>query len=235
MKPWHYPERSKRLELLDADDLPREALSSNLQELAVVNRWLGGYRISELALKDIQRNFDFHTFIDIGCGGGDTLHRLLPFLPEEVKIEGWDLKADCLNFAQKHYAHPRIHWQLGDFRQAVHQRPTGVLFHASLFFHHFSNQEIIDFISEITAAGHALIINDLERHRFAKNSIAWITQLWPGATYLVKHDAPLSVERAFVREDWEKMLAEVPNIQYEMKYRWAFRHQLCIWPKNNKI
>jgi SAM-dependent methyltransferase len=233
MRIWHYPERSPRLELLDAEDLPVESLHSNLRELAVINRWLGGYRISELALEAIKPYFNFHTFIDIGCGGGDTLQRLLPKIQEEVQVEGWDLKADCLNFAQQHFAHPRIHWQLGDFRAAVRQRPAGVLFHASLFFHHFKDEEILAFLLEITAAGHALVINDLERHRFARNSIALITQLWPGASHLVRHDAPLSVERAFIRRDWELLLAEVPNIHFTINYRWAFRHQICIWPIKN--
>jgi SAM-dependent methyltransferase len=230
MKIWHYPARSPRLELLDADDLPVAALHSNLRELAVINRWLGGYRISELALKSIQPRFQYHTFIDIGCGGGDTLHRLLPLIPQKVQIEGWDLKADCLVFARQNFDHRRIQWRLGDFREAVRERPPGVLFHASLFFHHFKDDEIVTFIQEITAAGHGLIINDLERHRFARQSIALITRLWPGASHLVRHDAPLSVERSFVRYDWELLLAQVPNIRFSIDYRWAFRHQICIWP-----
>lgn len=231
---WHYPQRSSRIELLDAEFLAVDALHRNLNELAVVNKWLGGYRISELALKAIQPHFQFHTFIDIGCGGGDTLYRLLPLLPAKVRVEGWDLKPDCLAYATKHYSHPKIQWQLGDFREAVRARPPGVLFHASLFFHHFSNEEIAQFLREISAAGHGLIINDLERHRFARHSIAWLTRLWPGASYLVKHDAPLSVERAFVRSDWEALLSLIPDIHYQIEYRWAFRHQLQIWPKQTK-
>lgn len=231
MASWHYPQRSQQEELLDAEDLPRAALHQNLRELAVVNRLLGGYRISELALQAMQSHFTFHTLIDIGCGGGDTLHRLVPKLPAGVEAEGWDLKVDCIDFCEQHYAHPRIRWVQGDFRAAVRDKAPGALFHAALFFHHFSNPDIIAFIREISAAGHALIINDLERHRFARNSIKIITQLWPGASYLVRNDAPLSVQRAFVRRDWEEMLAQVPGITYDIRYRWAFRHQICIWPK----
>jgi hypothetical protein len=232
MSSWHYPQRSERAELLDADNLPTDSLHRNLRELAMVNRWLGGYRISKLALAEIQQHFNFHSFIDIGSGGGDTLHALLPDLAEDVRIEGWDLKADCIDFARQYYTHPRIHWQQGDFREAVRSRKPGVLFHAALFFHHFPNALIQQFIGEIIAAGHGLIINDLERHRFARHSIAAITQLWPGASHLVRHDAPLSVERAFVRADWELLLQAIPNCQHSIHYRWAFRHQICIWPLN---
>lgn len=231
MASWHYPQRSQQEELLDAEDLPRAALHQNLRELAVVNRLLGGYRISELALQALQAHFTFHTLIDIGCGGGDTLHRLVQKLPVGVEAEGWDLKADCIAFCEQQYAHPRIRWVQGDFRAAVRDKAPGVLFHAALFFHHFSTPDIVAFIREISAAGHALIINDLERHRFARHSIKIITQLWPGASYLVRNDAPLSVQRAFVRRDWEEMLAQVPGITYDIRYRWAFRHQICIWPK----
>ena len=232
---WHYSERSPREELLDAADLPVAALHRNLHELALVNRWLGGYRISELALQEIQRHFAFHTLIDIGTGGGDTLQRLVARLPEGVDAEGWDLKADCIAYAQKHHAHERIRWVVGDFREALHSRPPGVLFHASLFFHHFPDAVIRDFVAEIVGAGHALIVNDLERHRFARHSIAAITQLWPGASYLVRNDAPLSVERAFVTADWQHLLAHIPNIQYTLKYRRMFRHQLCIWPERRQV
>lgn len=231
MKSWHYPQRSAQLELLDAENLPVAALHSNLRELAVINRWLGGYRISELGLTAIHPHFNYHTFIDIGCGGGDTLHRLLAKIPGDVQVEGWDLKPDCLSFARQHFDHLRIVWRLGDFRAAISERPAGVLFHASLFFHHFADAEILAFMQQITAAGHALIINDLERHRFARHSIALITRLWPSASHLVRHDAPLSVERSFVRQDWEQLLAQVPNIHFTIDYRWAFRHQICIWPK----
>ena len=110
---WHYPARSPRAELLDAPDLPVDALHRNLRELAVINRWLGGYRISELALEAIAPHFRYHTFIDIGCGGGDALHRLLPKIGAQVRVEGWDLKSDCLRYAQQHFDHPRIHWQFG--------------------------------------------------------------------------------------------------------------------------
>jgi hypothetical protein len=234
MKYWHYPVRSPREELLDAAELPVSALHRNLKELALVNRWLGGYRISTMALQEIQERFNFHTLIDIGTGGGDTLQRLVKRLPEGIGAEGWDLKTDCITYARQNHDHPRIKWVVGDFRTALHSRAPGVLFHASLFFHHFPNETIRGFITEMTAAGHGLIINDLDRHRFARNSIAFITGCWPGASYLVRHDAPLSVERAFTTADWHALLADVPGIHYHLKYRRMFRHQICIWPERRQ-
>jgi len=234
MSIWHYPQRSPREELLDAPDLPTLALHQNLRELTQVNRWLGGYRISTLALRDMQQHFDFHTLIDIGTGGGDTLQRLATSLPPHIGIEGWDLKADCINYAEKNHDHPRIRWVVGDFRTALNSRNPGVLFHASLFFHHFPDATIRSFIAEIAAAGHGLIINDLERHRFARNSIAFITQCWPGASYLVRHDAPLSVERAFTASDWHVLLSSMEGLDYALRYRRMFRHQICIWPEKQK-
>lgn len=130
---WHYPYRSGRSELLDQENLPVEALHRNLAELALVNRWLGGYRISELALAEMQQHFVFHTLIDIGTGGGDTLQRLAAQVPQGITLEGWDLKADCIAYAQQHHHRPEISWVVGDFREALRSRPPGVLFHASLF------------------------------------------------------------------------------------------------------
>jgi hypothetical protein len=46
----------------------------------------------------------------------------------------------------------------------------------------------------------------------------------------VKHDAPLSVLRGFKKYEWKAMLAQAEIKQYSLKNKWAFRHQLIIYP-----
>ena len=73
----------------------------------------------------------------------------------------------------------------------------------------------------------AVIINDLHRHWLAYHSIKWLTRLL-GGSYLVRHDAPMSVARAFRRADWVALLARAGITAYELRWRWAFRWQLLL-------
>ena len=73
----------------------------------------------------------------------------------------------------------------------------------------------------------AVVINDLHRHWLAYHSIKWLTRLL-GGSYLVRHDAPLSVARAFRRADWVALLARAGITQYELRWRWAFRWQVIL-------
>jgi hypothetical protein len=45
---------------------------------------------------------------------------------------------------------------------------------------------------------------------------------------LVQHDAPLSVARAFRREDWVELLERAGIARYELRWRWAFRWQVVV-------
>jgi hypothetical protein len=65
-------------------------------------------------------------------------------------------------------------------------------------------------------------INDLHRHPLAWYSIRLLTSLFSGS-YLVKHDAPLSVLRGFRRADWESLLRETETGSCSLQWKWAFR------------
>ena len=66
------------------------------------------------------------------------------------------------------------------------------------------------------------VINDLQRHSFAYNSIKILTKLFSNS-YLVKNDAPLSVARGFHKKELEDLLntAQIKNPQ--IIWKWAFR------------
>ncbi len=49
-----FSRRSYQKELLDRDDIPFRDIERNMQELDVINTWLGGHEISLKGLKQIE-------------------------------------------------------------------------------------------------------------------------------------------------------------------------------------
>jgi hypothetical protein len=95
---------------------------------------------------------------------------------------------------------------------------------SSLFCHHFSDAELIEMLHWMKI--HSTIgffINDLQRQPLAYHSIRLLTRLF-SRSYLVKNDAPLSVLRAFNKNEWEKLLAKAQINPYKIKWKWAFRY-----------
>lgn len=66
-------------------------------------------------------------------------------------------------------------------------------------------------------------VNDLQRHPVAYYSIQLLTGIF-SKSYLVKHDAPLSVARGFIKNELTQLLlyADIPTASVEWK--WAFRY-----------
>lgn len=230
-----FKQRSNQKELLDAEDIPTVDLYQNLNELDVINRLLGGYKISINALKKVIENFTFNkkiVLVDIGCGGGDTLkffHRWnkktenLPF-----QFVGIDLKQTCVDYARTHKPHPDIQFICDDYRNAHVHLPKIDILHACLFCHHLSEYQIVELIRYAQNNKICLVINDLERNPLAYFSIKYLTALFSNS-YLVKNDACLSVLRGFKKTEWEAILQSANVKNYEINWKWAFRHQIIVY------
>ncbi|HET7898985.1 MAG TPA: SAM-dependent methyltransferase, partial [Flavisolibacter sp.] len=62
----------------------------------------------------------------------------------------------------------------------------------------------------------------LHRYPLAYYSIKILTRLF-SRSYLVKNDAPLSVQRGFKKQDWQTLFSKAAISSYSCKWRWAFR------------
>jgi hypothetical protein len=65
-------------------------------------------------------------------------------------------------------------------------------------------------------------VNDLHRNFLAYHSIKWLTKLFSNS-YLVKNDAPLSVQRGFKRKEWETIMQRAGIPFCSVEWKWAFR------------
>ncbi|MBT9393200.1 methyltransferase domain-containing protein [Hymenobacter sp. NST-14] len=227
--------RSEQPELMDDLTLASEELRQNLDELETVNTWLGGYAPVLDALDRLRPHFPAGRplrLADLGSGGGDTLRQIARWARRRnvaVELTGIDANAFMLEYAAaKSAPYPEISFQQTDiFSPAFRQQPFDILT-ASLFCHHFPDAELTTMLAQWQQqAGLAVIINDLHRHPLAYHSIRWLTRLL-GGSRLVRHDAPLSVARAFTRRELHQLLAAAGIRRYRLRWRWAFRWQLLI-------
>lgn len=222
-------------ELMDDLNLASDDLRRNLDELEVVNLRLGGYRVVLDALQRLRSRFPAGRplrLADLGSGGGDTLRQIARWARKnsvEVELTGIDANDFMLRYAAAKSARfPEITYQQLDIFSPAFQAEKFDVITCSLFCHHFSDADLAGFFRQWAGQAQlAVIVNDLHRHWLAYHSIKWLTRLFQGS-YLVRHDAPLSVARGFRRADLVKLLAAAGIQHYEMRWRWAFRWQIIF-------
>lgn len=221
-----FDKRSQQKELLDDPDIPFWDIKKNMQELEIINRYLGGHRITISGLKPFFKNNNSKILYitEIGTGGGDNLRAIRTWANKNnriVKLTGIDWNKECIAYAESVQSNSGIKFICSDFKAYKWETKPDVIF-SSLFCHHFSDSELIGMLQWMEQnSNKGFFINDLHRHSLAYFSIKMLTQLF-SKSYLVKNDAPLSVLRGFTRKEWNSICTKA-GIYCNIKWMWAFR------------
>ncbi|PIQ22444.1 MAG: SAM-dependent methyltransferase [Cytophagales bacterium CG18_big_fil_WC_8_21_14_2_50_42_9] len=232
-----FEQRSEEAELMDDLYLSNEALRKNLEELAFINKWLGGNAVVTDALHTIIQKYPSKNqalnIADLGCGGGDILRQVANWARKKqqpISLTGIDANAFMVQYSRQQcaaYNNIKV-LQENIFAPAFKQKQFDIII-CSLFCHHFTTQELISLFSQLQQQAHlAVIINDIHRHPLAYYSIKWLTQVFSGS-YLVKNDAPLSVLRAFRKSEIQHILGAAGITNFSLQWQWAFRWRLIIY------
>ena len=100
--------------------------------------------------------------------------------------------------------------------------------------HHFKDASLITLFRQLASQARlAVIINELHRHWLSYYGIKWITRIF-NFSYLTKHDAPLSVLRAFRKKELIDILKQSQLNSYQINWAWAFRWVAIIWCSKEK-
>lgn len=226
----NFKDRSKEEELLDQPNIPQSALFQNLKELDTINRLLGGHTAMLIGFKNLMtdKSKTYH-IIDFACGGGDMLKAVSRWTTKnnfKVKLTGFDLLNNAIEFAKKESQGYEINWMVGDFK-TIKLPPCDISI-CSLVCHHFYDEQLVSFILKMKqSAKIAVLINDLHRHPLAYHGIALLTRLF-SKSHLVKNDAKLSVLKGFKNSEWNTLLQQLQCSDYSVKWIWAFRHLITI-------
>jgi SAM-dependent methyltransferase len=182
-----------------------------LQSLEQINRWLLGYRPTLTWLKRLTHGSrDPVRIVDVGSGGGDLLRRIASWARSRgiaVQLTGIDLNPHAARAAAE--CTPKelgIAWLTGNALEYRPEKPPDIIV-SSLMAHHLEDEEIVALLRWMeTAAQAGWFINDLERSQWSCRMFGWLDRI-AGWHRFVRHDGPVSFRRAFLREDWLRLLA----------------------------
>lgn len=228
--------RSYTKELMDGDDIPFAAMAQTLKELNTINTRLGGHAITRKGVKQLWQQQQPLWICEIGCGGGDNLFAIYKEFHKkgiDVRFTGIDLNAECIAFAKQQYPDLPCEWICSDYALidfAARGNEVPAIIFSSLFCHHFTDEQLVPMLQWLHRnSSKGFFVNDLHRHWLAYYLIKYITKFF-SKSYLVRNDACLSVARSFRPADWRKLFAEAGIGEYSIKWQWAFRYLVLVWP-----
>jgi SAM-dependent methyltransferase len=223
--------RSGEPELLDLERADPDAIEACLRDLEWINRWTAAYRVTLRWLEQLchgTRPARPLTVLDVGCGRGDMLRRIWAWARRrglELRLIGVDLNPHAVAAAAAATADAaQIRYLTANAFDMPHDILPDVVLSA-LFAHHLDDARLVRFLRWMEArARRGWLINDLHRHPLpyvVARGGARLLRMHP----FVRHDAPLSVARAFDRRDWVRLLdaADLAPPATTVAWRFPFR------------
>ena len=204
--------RSSRLELMDAPVNDPVELSANFRDIERVNRLLGGTSIVLRHLPALlpQRSREPVTVLDLATGSADIPHAVVQWAKQrrvDLRVIASDVSAEILDVARPRVdTNPQITLAEFDAREVpLPDRHVDIVL-CSLALHHFEPEDAVQVLREMDRLGRrGFILNDLRRDRLGYGA-AWIASRVTTRNRLTRHDAPLSVHRAYTTDELRELL-----------------------------
>jgi SAM-dependent methyltransferase len=222
---------------MDGDGVSPEEFAACLDDLAKVNT-ITLARLPTLAFLD--RAFAATppgrrlTVVDVGFGAGDMLRALARHARKrgrEVRLIGFDINPRSEPAARR-LTPPApsptttIDYRTGNAFAMAEDEPVDLVV-SSLVTHHMSDAGILDFLQWMERkAALGWLVNDLHRHRFAYHGFSLLSAAMRWHPF-VRHDGPLSIARAFRRDDWDVLLGQAGLIG-TARVNWRFPFRYCV-------
>jgi SAM-dependent methyltransferase len=150
--------RADEPEMLDLGVSDEEARRS-LGDLRFVNRWMGNRGALRGAVRSLLHGVSHPRLLDVGCGSGDVPAYLVRTLGRPLVAVGLDLKHLHLRALPREVLPVQADVTRLPFRENAFDVVT-----ASLFLHHFAEDELPPLLSALYGLGRrGLIVNDLRR------------------------------------------------------------------------
>lgn len=226
--------RSSQHEIMDDLSLEGDMLGNTLDQLAVINRRLGGNKATIDGLDALLRAESKDaviSIIDMGCGGGDMLRAVADYGRKNnfaFRLIGVDANEYAVSYARNLSAdYPEISYAKMD---VFSDEFSGIAFDvamATLFLHHFTAQEIERLLVPIVNRVRiGVVINDLHRSRLAYYLFKALCLFIKNP--MVKEDGAISVLRGFKKNDLIAISKKLKGTISTIRWKWAFRYQWII-------
>src|SRR5688572_8609390 len=150
-----FSRRSPETEIMDDLEYAGEMMDRTLGELEIINRWLGGNRVTingiSKLLEATNRN-DVLKVVDLGCGRGDMLILLDSWSKKynlNLQLFGIDANQYVINAARKRLSgFPHIQLQAINILSPDFPMEKFDIVIGTLFYHHFTDEQLIAFFSQ---------------------------------------------------------------------------------------
>lgn len=226
-------ERSFERERMDGDRLDRTSLSAALEQVARVNFLLGGVRSLLRHLRPIAQGRTELSLLDVGVGNGRVSARVsreLGRVGVRVRWVGVDRHPDVVAVARRTLrgADREPFGPVGLVRADALRLPFADdsfdVATSTLTLHHLSDTECRLALGEMARVGRtAVLVSDLERSRLHHLGARVLSAtVWRGDPF-TRHDAPLSVRRAFTVPELERLAEEAPFRSAVVRRHFPFR------------
>jgi hypothetical protein len=212
--------RLYRDEILDLGTASDHEVRESLGDLRRINSWLGGRRVlGKLIAEQVQRTgLRAFTMLDVGTGSGD--------LPEYA-ARRFDARIVGMDRQLRHLHYGRGNWTplCAEMRQLPFLPRSFDFVTASLVLHHFEDGEAIQLLARLAeVARHALLVNDLERHKWAWRFIRYA----PLFSQVSRADGEVSVQQAFTAGELESLARRAGLARFRVRRHILFRLSLAV-------
>ena len=201
------PKRIYVEELLDAGAGADKDVAENLSDLRRINRFLGGQRVvmKALAAHLAESRSERFSLLDVGTGSADIPGAISKW----ARARGIETIVCALDVSERNLRVARgvlgvaadLRLVRGDARLLPFPDRSFDFVTASLFLHHFHDEDAVMLLAEFRrVARRAVIVNDLTRNLVPYYFIKLLGPLFTDS-FLTRHDGPVSVLRGFTRTE----------------------------------
>jgi len=216
-------------ELLDTDSGTPQEIATALKDLRRINRWFGGISTTRRMVESVARRTQIRSLslLEVAAGNG--------YVPGEttaqIRAHGIAVRVALLDRAHTHLPPGNTNGILaaaGDALALPFADASFDLVSCCLFVHHLEPQEIVQFVNEsLRVCRIAVLINDLVRHPIHLGLAYASLPLY--RSRLTHHDAPVSVRRAYTRDEMCQMLSQTAAARVEIRRYPLFRMGVIAW------
>ena len=221
--------RSSETEIMDDFTMKGVLFRDTLDKLEIINRLLGGNKVTIKGLKELLKNKSKNkiiTIVDLGCGHGDILRDIAKFGRKNnytFRLIGIDANIAAIAYARELSSeYSELSFKAIDIFSRDFKKQSYDIVLCTLFLHHFKNNELISFLKmTIERATIGVVVNDLHRHKLAYYLFKLIGFFVKNK--MIREDGLTSILRAFKKKDLENISKQI-KVYFSIQWKWAFRY-----------
>ena len=198
-------------------------LADNLTDLRLVNRWLGGAKLTVEALDRVlatRYSGGPLRILDVGTGGADIARIVAGWArrrSREAVVVAVDLSHEILAIAARQHRSPSPHLAVGDALRLPFADGRFDVAVCSLMLHHLRPDAAVSALREMRRVARlGVVVNDIVRW-WPGVWGAWLMAHLFSGNPLTVHDGPLSVRRAYTRAEMRDLAARAGLRAVEMR------------------